>query len=49
MRHNVAPAAVVLLVMSVVPALVVRGQSTPQTVRVSGLVGGELLLSPVIR
>ena len=38
MRHNVAPAAVVLLVMSVVPALVVRGQSTPQTVRVSGLV-----------
>ena len=38
MRHNVAPAVVVLLVMSVVPALVVRGQSTPQTVRVSGLV-----------
>ena len=34
----VPAAAVVLLVMSVVPALVVRGQSTPQTVRVSGLV-----------
>ena len=38
MRPNVVPAAVVLLVMSVVPALVVRGQSTPQTDRVSGLV-----------
>ena len=39
MRPSVVPAAaVVLLVMSVVPALVVRGQSTPQTDRVSGLV-----------
>ena len=39
-RHatSVVPAAaVVLIVMSVVPALVVRGQSTPQTVRVNGL------------
>ena len=39
MRHSVVPAAaVVLFVMSVMPALVVRGQSTPQTIRVSGLV-----------
>ena len=40
-RHatSVVPAAAVaLIVMSVVPALVVRGQSTPQTVPVSGLV-----------
>ena len=40
MRHSVLAATVVLLlvVMSMMPALVVRGQSTPQTVRVSGLV-----------